>query len=197
MRIYLGGEGVTDLGCWAHEPAYRKDLSRIGVIEALLRALERDYHVAGATVWCRIHKYRAGDHRSPEVRNVQGLALDAFEARCDAVVFVRDRDRDPDREQQIAQGITLAKDLVQTVVGGLAIEETEAWILAILGVRGVERLANPKLVLQQRGVAGVSAMVDRVLDRGVGDLPDDVLSLRKWLDAVQDALPERETDRPT
>lgn len=36
MKVYLSGEGPTELGCWFKELPYRERPPEVGVIEALL-----------------------------------------------------------------------------------------------------------------------------------------------------------------
>lgn len=192
MKLLLSGEGYDDIGDWAKEPMYRAKPPEIGVIEALLRKLEAgELTVREAIPWKKIPKFRAGDHAHPETRNVLGLAVKADDMRCDALVFVRDRDRDEDRQADIENGIELAKvkfpDLA--VAGGVAVEEIEAWILAILGERRSEHHADAKRVLNSNhSIASRASMIDALKDKDLSKIPPDATSLRTWIARASAAL---------
>ena len=185
MKVFLSGEGPTELGDWSKELPYRGSPPEIGVLEALLRkAWSQDYAVVEACLWKRIRKYKAENHMHPETRNVLGLALQAEEAGCDALVFVRDQDGDEERQEDIEEGIRLArsKGIEVDVIGGVAVQEIEAWILAILGERRSEQHRDPKQILEERhGIAEREAMVEIVASRGLDGLAEDADSLRAWL----------------
>lgn len=96
-------------------------------------------------------KFRAGDHASPEQRNVLGLVLEAKERGYDAVVFLRDTDGDRDRAQQIGAALHLIPAKIADppkVVGGLPTPSLEAWIVALKGVVGSESMSQTKLIAQ-------------------------------------------------
>jgi len=189
--VFLAGEGPTDLGDWARLPQYREDPPCPGVIEALLRRrAEHPIEVVGGITWKRIRKYKAGDHRRPETRTVLGLMLHAEDAAAEIVAFTRDRDGDPEREQEISRGIAEAeKRFDPGVIGGMAIEELEAWILAMLGEHGSERLTDPKAKLQrEHGISGRDSLVGVALQTDLDSLPHDARSLRAWLQQATYAL---------
>jgi hypothetical protein len=185
MKVFLSGEGKDDIGGWATEAPFRGNPPDIGVIEALLRKVTAtEITIRAACVWKKIRKYRSGHHAQRETRNVLGLVLEAEELGCDAVVFVRDRDGDPERQADIEAGVKQARagDFAPAVVGGVAIEEIEAWILALMGEHGSEQHTDPKAVLaRQHGITGCAEMVNAVQKRRLEDLPMDATSLRDWL----------------
>jgi hypothetical protein len=185
VKIFLSGEGYDDIGDWAKEPPYRGDPPEIGVIEALLREVATaEITIAAACAWKKIRKYRSGQNAQRETRNVLGLMVEAEELGCDAVVFVRDRDGDAERQADIEEGIRLARDrgFAPALVGGVAIEEIEAWILAAMGEVRSERHGDAKAVLEERrGLAGRAAMVAAVQERGLQRVAEDAASLRAWL----------------
>src|SRR5690606_2728215 len=82
-RVFLGGEGPNELGSLARDPSYQPADPEPGVLETLLRSVERDgWEVAGAVTWKRIVKYKAKGPMNAEKRNVLGLALDAERAEA-------------------------------------------------------------------------------------------------------------------
>lgn len=184
MKVFLGGEGPTDLGDWAKEPPYRGLSPELGVIEALMRAVRPDLAVADAVKWKDIRKFRAGAHRSAETRAVLGLALHADEAGCRAVVFSRDRDGVIEREAEVARGIEDARTAFPNVsiAGGLAVEMIESWMLSLHGVTRAEGLTDPKKAWPSAKVG--SATVTQPLR-----VPADATSLTRWLASVE-ALPK-------
>jgi hypothetical protein len=190
MKVFIAGEGPDELGDWARHPAYRptkrEDYAR-GIIIALLARGGIDVEVIDASLWKHIPKFRAGDHRHPETRTVLGLALRAEEKKCDALVFVRDRDRDEGREQDLEAGISDASARFSlTIAGGMAVEETEAWILALLGERGSERHADAKSTLATRHeIESCADMVEVIDNADLTKLPDDAVSLRRWLERAR------------
>lgn len=102
---------------------------------------------------------------------------------------MRDRDRDTDRERYAENGVVASEGLGVTVAGGIAIEELEAWILAIKGESGSEGHADAKSVLEQRhGIRKREQMVD-VIDAWEPDnIPADARSLRTWMARARRAL---------
>lgn len=196
MKVFLSGEGPTELGDWAKELPYRTITPEIGVIEALLRkAWGSPYTVVDACLWKRIRKFRSQDHLRPETRNVLGLALQADEAGCDALVFVRDQDGDEERQADIEEGVRAAqgRGLDVDIIGGVAVQEIEAWILAILGERRSEHHADAKQVLKQRHqITEREEMVEVIDERGVDGIPEDAASLRTWLEMATGALAARD-----
>jgi hypothetical protein len=193
VKVLLAGEGPTELGDWHREPAWRPSPCSPGVIEALAHeAVPGDWTVAEAVAWKSIRKYRSGDHRQPETRNVLGIALLARERGYHTVLFTRDRDRQAGRERDIEAGIREAnqsRDLAHVgVAGGLAVETIEAWLLAMLGERGTESLADPKPILEHRGYGTCEAKVRLVRERGLDDIPGDAAFLWLWLERVKTAL---------
>jgi hypothetical protein len=186
--VFLSGEGPDDLGDWYNDPQYRSSPPEMGVIEALLRRTSPvDFTVVDARVWKRIRKFRAGKHAQPETRNVLGLVNEAEEARCDALVFVRDQDGDTDREASIDEGVRLAHErgFGPALVGGVAVQEIEAWILALLGERNTQHHTDAKSVLvKKHGITTCAGKVAVVENADRGKIPDDAISLRAWLAQV-------------
>lgn len=193
MKLLLAGEGADDLGGWAHEPAYREKAPELGVVEALLKRVRPDgWEVADAVRWKDIKKYRVGKgmHGAGR-RNVLGLALRADEAGIPIVAFVRDRDRDEERASAIAEAMEESGAIFPNVevIGGAAIEEIDAWLLAIRGRKRSESLGDPKAELRgKHGITDAPKKAELVMDAALSDIADDAESLRAWLDRARDVL---------
>jgi hypothetical protein len=185
VKVFLSGEGPDDLGDWYNERPYRSVPPHIGVIEALLRNVATvDFTVVDACAWKRIRKYKSGKHAQPETRNVLGLAVQAEERGCDALVFVRDQDGYADRQTDVEEGVRLVRErgFALALVGGVAVQEIEAWILALLGERGSQRHADAKGVLAEKH--DISTLADKITAVESAErarIAEDAVSLRDWL----------------
>lgn len=189
MKVYLGGEGPDDLGDHYHEPQYRSSPLAPGLIETLLRrAAKTDFTIAGASVWKRIRKFRFGRPLEGETRSVLGLMIEAEEVGADVLVFVRDQDGYRDREEAITEGLRLAREpgrFSPAVVGGVAVQEIEAWILALLGDARSERHADAKTVLADKhSISDRAAKIAAVETADLTKIPRDAASLADWLSQV-------------
>ncbi len=157
-RVLLVGEGRNELGGYADKPPYRSDDPSPDVLEALARRAGCQFEVVDAIQWKDIRKYRAGDHASPEERNLKGARLEAKERDCHAVLFSRDRDRDRDRARQID---ALVDSDPACFAGGVAVEAIESWILSFLGDAGAEGYRRPKKQLEEdHGISTTEEMVE-------------------------------------
>lgn len=198
-KVLLAGEGKNELGSWAAEPHYRSP-EQPGAIEALLRQRAPEgWKISDAVLWKQIRKYRSGDHRNPETRAVLGLAQLAKERRFDALVFTRDRDGEKpehaQREQDVTRGIEDAPSVIAgapPIVGGLAVQRLESWVLATQGVRGTESMRNAEVDRRLSDMAippkDTAAMVAALQEADLSALPEDARSLRKWLDRAGEVL---------
>lgn len=154
-----------------------------------MRTTRPTAEVIGGVPWSRIRKGRAGAHASAEARNVAGLVLLAKEHHADAAVFIRDRDRDAQRERDVEQGIADAKSLFPTmrIAGGCAVEAIEALGLILLGDASAESHAKPKLVLAAKGHATTEALCVLLEDRRTDSFTEGSAA-RTWFNRVRDAL---------
>lgn len=186
MKVFLGGEGTTELGRFAYDAAYR-DAGERGVLQVIVEALGAE--VIGGLPWSKIRKARAGAHASAEARNVAGLVLHAKEHRADAVVFIRDRDRDVQRERDVEHGIAHAKSLFpqMRVAGGCAVEAIEALGLILLGDLEAESHARPKLALAMKGYETTAALCTLLETRRMDSIPEGTAA-RIWFNRVHHAL---------
>ena len=184
-RVFLGGEGKTDIGNAAAAPAYAHPPVP-GVVQALLdRELPGQWVSVGATTWKNIVKFKAGGHKGAERRNVSGLVLSGREAGADLVVFVRDRDGNAQREADIEAEIADLGDVA--VVGGVAIETIEAWVLACDGDEAAEKHRDPKGELTRRGYETTEAKVDVVMEKFAEERLGGAVSLGRWIGRLRAA----------
>jgi len=196
VRVFLAGEGKAELGSRAGHPAYQSD-EQPGVIATLLGRVQPDgWEIGGVREWKTIRKLKVGAARHADTHNVLGVALDAKEAGCAALAFMRDRDNDPDREAAIEQGIERAGtelDQPPQIIGGVAIPTLEGWLLALLGRTGTEQMspggASDRLARQLDGTPSVEAMVGLVESADLKTLPPDSRSLTVWLNRAKGVLP--------
>jgi len=189
LRVFLAGEGSDELGGFAREPAYRPIPHEPGLVEALLRRVRVDgWQVVDAVPWRRIVKLKVGKGmHGAERRNVLGFVLMASEAGCTVAAFVRDRDRDPERAAAIESAIDecSARFSAVRVIGGVAVEAIEAWLLAINGDLRSEEHSDPKNLL---GIAGLHAKIAIVDSADLDHLPRDAVSLGAWLGRARTTL---------
>lgn len=195
IRIILAGEGRNELGDWWVEDAFRPEIPEPGVLEALLRQVRHDgWQVVGALRWTRLPKLQVGIGKKGEEQNVRRAFHHAKKRGCDILVFSRDRDgpKFAHREEDIERAIAAlsAEQGGPRIVGAVAVEKLEAWVLAVSGQRRSEDLRRPEGRLGEIGVppkdtAAMIALVDRC---GLSGIPDDAVSLRKWLARAKGAL---------
>lgn len=197
-KVLLAGEGPDELGRWFRETPYQEErrpgAELPGILEALLAKLDlAPWEIRDAVIWRsrRIPLYRQGQRRAPETRRVLGLAALAKDCGVDAVVFVRDRDGDEEREADIEAGIEQAPTLgLDTpLAGSVAVEEIEAWILALLGDRSAERHAHPKEKLAEKhGLSTREHKVAVVEREDIDASCEHAPSLRRFRERVSAAL---------
>ena len=178
-RVYLAGEGRCDIGNAAAIPSYAES-AEPGVVQALLdQFLHHNWEMAGAIAWKNIRKFRAGGHATAEERNVLGVAQMAREAKADLLVFVRDRDGDRQRETDIVRAVARIEGL--QVVGGVAVESIDAWVIAVCGDPKAETYGEPKQQLPRHAMHCAADMVDRIRMAGPDVATAPAPSLRRWL----------------
>ena len=199
VKVWLGGEGPNELGDRDYPGGERP-----GVVEALLRRMrERGWVVDGATRWRDIRKYRVGAGISGHAdgRNVLGLVFTAYEAGCEVVAFVRDRDADKEREEAIIaaiqQAVTFGWKIA--IVGRVARPCLEGWIAALLGQRDTDEMSRERAdrALESADIdAKATAAYVRIVEEAVlgaspgFGLPVGTESLRAWLDTANRLLNE-------
>lgn len=193
IRIFLAGEGPNELGGWAAHPGWREDPPSPGFITAILSQIRPEgWEIGGARLWKDIRKLKKHAGLSNEAKNVRAIALDAREAECDLLVFVRDGDADPARVcAEIQEGIDQERTSSARLVGAVAIPKLEGWILAIGGARETEDMTPGKA--QTRCDAFIPpkdtpAMVAWIESHGLTRIPGDATGLRNWLELLHKAL---------
>jgi hypothetical protein len=122
-----------------------------------------------------------------ETQTVRGLALLADEAGAQVLVFTRDRDGEKERERDVEMGLVEARreNPSLRIVGGVAIEMIECWMLALRGDHHSQTCRDPKDELSKlHQVASVQQMVDLVREAKLelSAVPKDAESLREWLE---------------
>ena len=196
IRVILAGEGKNELGGFAVEAAFRGADPGPGVVEALLRKVRAEgWKVVDAILWKETPKLQVGIGGRGEELNVRRAFHHAKKRGCDVFVFTRDRDKAKfaHREVDLERAIEALGDPAAagpSVIGGIAIEKLESWLVAVAGMQGSEDLRRPEEKLAELGVGekDTGAMVRFVEARGLGDIPADARSLRRWLERAKQAL---------
>lgn len=128
-----------------------------------------------------------------------GLVQEAKERRFDAIVFTRDRDGEkPEherREAEFQEGLRVAPALVRgapALIGGMAVQRLESWVLAMKGAASTESLRSAEVDrrLSEAGVAAkdTDAMAAVARDADLDALPADARSLRAWIALARERL---------
>ncbi|WP_437630055.1 hypothetical protein [Sorangium sp. So ce854] len=198
IRVILAGEGKNELGGFAVEPSFRDDNPEPGVVEALLRQVRPEgWKVVDAILWKNIPKLRVGIGGKGEELNVQRASHHAKKRGCEVFAFTRDRDgaKFALREEGIERAIeelTGSADQQPTVVGGVAVEKLESWLVAVAGHHGSEGMRRPHETLAELGIneKDTAAMVRLVEENGLTNIPADARSLRRWIERARRALGE-------
>lgn len=129
-----------------------------------------------------------------DVRNVHGLALEAYERGCEMLVFLHDHDDDDARKEAIERALRELTDLrfgddfryELAVVEGQPRPEIEGWVLCLMGAHGTDSMSSAK-VERELAAAGITskATADYVAIAESKDLPTQPCSLRTWLDDAE------------
>lgn len=200
IEVFLAGEGRNELGGWCSEPGYRDDSPTPGVLEALARHVAPSgWRVRDAMQWKNIPKLTVGTKgKGVERKTILAARLHATERGCSVLMFSRDRDGPKNTaRQEIEQTLAeLANDGGIAIVGGVAVERLESWLLALSGCTGTEALRGGKTdhELDTLGVRAkdTAAMVEHVQRCGLASIASDAASLAAWLKRVEDCLATRE-----
>lgn len=197
IEVFLAGEGRNELGGWCVETHYRDEHPAPGVLEALARQVAPSgWRVRDAMQWKNIPKLAVGSKgRGVERKAILAARLHASERGCAVLMFSRDRDGSKNTARQQEIEATLAELVSEdgiAIVGGIAVERLESWLLALSGRTGTESLRVAKTD-QQLDTLGVrakdsAAMVEHVGRCGLATIAPDAASLRAWLKLVEQHL---------
>ncbi len=209
-RVFIAGEGPNDLGDWCHLWQYRDDPPLPGALETLLRKVcDEGWQILDGIRWKDIKKLRSRYRKTGgnqvrinaganEEKNVRVAALKARERGCHLLAFFRDRDQNLQRQEHIESGIERAKQDSEGlgVIGGMAIERLEYWLVALSGRNGSESLGRTKVaeILQQLCVREkkTGSYVELIESADLDSLPEDACSLRSWLKQAREVLRDDE-----
>ncbi|MEZ4299820.1 MAG: hypothetical protein R3B70_33030 [Polyangiaceae bacterium] len=202
IQIFLAGEGRNELGDHASEEPYRSDRPSPGVLEALLAQVQPSgWKIAGAVRWRDLPKLRVGLGKRGEEHNVRAAHHHAKKRGCHVLAFSRDRDNPKfaHRTDDIERAITdLATDPAgPSIIGAVAIERLESWLLATFGEHGSESHRHPESHLESKGLPSkdTAAMVAHIERTGLAAIPPDARSFNLWLTRARAALTAAETPR--
>ena len=121
-----------------------------------------------------------------EGRTVAGLRLHAEETGAEALVFVRDRDGERGREEEVEAAL---EGPGLPTAGACAVERLEHWLLAVGGRKKAHKL-SAKQVGEWLQAAGMTEKrtdeyVIWLSGRSLDQIPQDAKSLLTWLDRVR------------
>ncbi|MEO5729930.1 MAG: hypothetical protein ABI134_25640 [Byssovorax sp.] len=207
IHVFLAGEGPNELGAFGKEesfqPASEKERRNSpGVLEALLRHVQADgWEVAGGIRWQNIRKLQVGVGKKGEEASVHRAFHHAKKRGCHVLAFTRDRDK-PKYAHRVEEIETAIAALAATgdgpaIIGGVAIEKLESWLVAIAGIVGSEGMSRPEEVLSRLGIAekDTEAMINLVTAADLSRIPADAKSLLLWLTRARAVLPARVKER--
>jgi hypothetical protein len=197
IRVFLAGEGRHELAGRKGDDVYQSDRDP-GVVQALLRKVRADgWEVVGSIDWKDIKKLQVNSPGTGDAKNVHRACWKAKKAKADVLVFVRDRDRKAVREREIERAIaeTEASDSVH-IVGSVAIESIEGWLIALTGKSGSESIRHPEKNLADLGLRAKHGpdYVAHVEKHGISGVAQDATSLKRWLKRARHALDVASTD---
>jgi hypothetical protein len=194
--VFLAGEGSNDLGGWCKETMHRNEVPYPGILETLLRKIKTEgWVIVDAIKWQYIRKYRAGDHGKPEEQNVRRACKMAKDKGCTIIAFSRDSDGNNQRVIDIQEGLKSANALWSDrlgIIGGCAVPCIEGWVLAIIGTRHTESYSRTKIESLIIGLGiepkDTAAMVEKIEENGLANIPDDARSFKSWVELARSAL---------
>lgn len=207
LNILIAGEGPNELGGWFKEVQYREESPHEGAIEALLRkAQATGWQIVDGIPWRRIRKLKARTRkvagvqetmstRRADVHNVAAVSLRARELHCSVLAFTRDRDGRAETQEAIEYGI--AKEEVKEradlqIIGGVAIEKLESWIIALSGKHRSEDLGKARIeeTLSELGIPSkdTERIVEIISNADIEKIPEDAWSLKTWIEKARTIL---------
>ncbi len=207
LKVMLVGEGKNELGNWVHAAPYRaaRDVrdrnlpAEPGVLESLLRRVAPiGWVVVAAKTWMSLVHLKPRPAGDGDARNLAAVLLHAKEQKCDVVVFSRDRDGAKNRARQDAIEALVAdsarSDGAVKVVGAVAVETLEAWVLAFDGDPFCEHHTDPgsalchRTSMKPKDTAAMSAIVaDSARDLAAATARSP--SLARWVSHARRVFP--------
>lgn len=164
------------------------------MLEALARRVAPSgWRVHDAIQWKDIPKLGIGTKgKGVERKTILAARLHATERACTVLVFSRDRDgtKNTARQREIEQTLEeLANDGGIAIVGGVAVERLESWLLALSGRTGTEALRVSKTNQELESLCvprkDTAAMVEHIERCELAAIPPDAGSLRAWLELAE------------
>lgn len=197
LKVMLVGEGPNELGDWIKEAPYRNAPRTrrgdappaIGVLQTLLHKIAPGgWSVLDAMAWKSLVKLTPRRPGSGDARSVAAVVLHAKERGDDVVVFFRDRDgaKNRAREAEIEAVVTNTPSAAASpkLVGAVAVETLEAWVLAACGDANCDSYTDPVAVLAARfsvSPKSAAAMVALIEAADLDSASARSSSLARWL----------------
>lgn len=179
MKVWLAGEGTNDIGSLAKNAQTTREYP--GALQVLLRLSSPDAEVIGGGDWKSVPKLRTGT-KGAEAQTVARLQLRAEEKNADALVFMRDRDGERDRQKQIESALAASSF---PTAGVVSVETLEHWIVAVAGRSKSEKLSGSQvdavlaeLKVKKKDTQSYAAWLSST---SLDALPQDAKSLRLWI----------------
>ena len=189
LKVFICGEGPSDIGRWARQPEYREQYDSHGLIGAIARKVaDGEWEICDGLVHKNVPAYRAnriGD--SGEVRKLFGAIEMAREAGCDVLLFARDIDGQQDRSAELRRAAVDLEARGNNITAVALVDPCiEGWALELLGERSKhgwrKTAAKEQLALRwNSSIEGTAAEWDGKTE----PLSDD---LKLWLDDVKRVL---------
>ena len=200
IKVFLAGEGPNELGDFGNEESFqptgdKERRNRPGVLEALLRRVQPEgWEVTGGIRWVNLRKLKVGAGKRGEEESVHRAHFHAKKRGCQVLAFARDQDkpRYAHRVDEIEAAMAALESAGDgpAIIGGVAIEKLESWLVAVASIRGSEAMTRPEEALSTLGIdeKDTDAMVRHVEERGIDGVSADAASLRRWLDRARTIL---------
>jgi hypothetical protein len=179
-----------------------------GALEALLsRAHAGGWEIVDGIRWKSIPKLQtrttkiAGEQttritKHADEQHVAAACLQARERGCDVLAFTRDSDGNARTQQAIEAGLAQAESNSSDlqIIGGVAIQKLESWIIALAGKSRSEQLGRKRAdeALEELGISKkhTEQFVEVISNADLAQIPDDATSLRAWLEKAKAVLDE-------
>ncbi len=162
------------------------------------KVVEKGWEVVDGVSYKRIRKLSITKLHRAETKNIMGAVLMAKEAGCDVLAFARDRDgtrsnTNEERQRDVELGVEKAQQVFSEhpdIIGGMAIEKLESWLLALSGQKKSEQHRDPEKVLEEMGIRSknTAEIVNLAQKSEITSIPKDAESLHRWLERAKVVL---------